>query len=72
VTEDNRLCSEKSIVCDFLGNSAVIFEDISKTVRSDEETQPEEAPRESEEVLNEEQKPLFEVKFSCSTIRTHL
>ncbi|CAF1278025.1 unnamed protein product [Adineta ricciae] len=42
-------------------DSAIIFEDVSKSVRSEDETHVEDQPpADSEQILNEEQKPLFE------------
>ncbi len=47
----------------FKGDSAVIFEDISKSIRSHHEPTPDESTHDSEQILNEEQKPLFEVNI---------
>jgi hypothetical protein len=62
-TKNHYLYRIKKPLLNFKGDSAVIFEDISKSIRSHHEPTPDEPTHDSEQILNEEQKPLFEVNF---------
>jgi len=47
----------------FSGDSVDIFEDISKSIRSQQEKKQDQPTENTEHILAEEQKPLFEVIF---------
>ena len=51
----------------FQGDSVDIFEHISKSIKSPEEKQEDQRMSNAEQVLAEEQKPLFEVNLSSQS-----
>jgi len=54
---------DKSFCFYFQGDSVNIFEDISKSIRTPQEIKQEQRTDNVEQILAEEQKPLFEVIF---------